>query len=174
MHLGDGLYVVNYISLWCIYSSRNPVTRLSIFFVILASFKSNCRHLKLLLNRFLILLEMSVVFSAEMFRMVETFDNWNFFISEILCRGGSRAAATSKMECFVIVVNGFKLLTIITKHSILDVAAALDPPLLCYHSLKVFLFTYYLARKFRRIKHTSVKHYLGRKGPYLKTKLWLC
>ena len=44
-------------------------------------------------------------------------------------RGGSRAAATSKMERFVIIVNGFQPLTIITKHSILDVAAALDPPL---------------------------------------------
>ena len=44
-------------------------------------------------------------------------------------RGGSRAAAASKMECFVIIVNGFQSLTIITKHSILDVAAALDPPL---------------------------------------------
>ena len=44
-------------------------------------------------------------------------------------RGGSRAATTSKMECFVIIVNGFQPLTIITKHSILDVAAALDPPL---------------------------------------------
>ena len=33
------------------------------------------------------------------------------------------------MERFVIIVNGWKLLTIITKHSILDVAAALDPPL---------------------------------------------
>ena len=43
-------------------------------------------------------------------------------------RGGSRTAATSKMECFVIIVNGWKPLTIITKHSILDVAAALDPP----------------------------------------------
>ena len=32
-------------------------------------------------------------------------------------RGGSRTAAKSMMECFVI----------ITKHSILDVAAALDP-----------------------------------------------
>ena len=41
-------------------------------------------------------------------------------------RGGSRAAATSKMERFVIIV---KPLTIITKRSILDVAAALDPPL---------------------------------------------
>ena len=44
-------------------------------------------------------------------------------------RGGSRAAAASKMECFVIIVNGWKPLTIITKHSILFVAAALDPPL---------------------------------------------
>ena len=33
------------------------------------------------------------------------------------------------MECFVIIVNGWEPLTIITKHSILDVAAALDPPL---------------------------------------------
>ena len=40
-------------------------------------------------------------------------------------RGGSRTVATSKMECFVIIVNGFQPLTIITKHSILDVAAAL-------------------------------------------------
>ena len=38
-------------------------------------------------------------------------------------------AATSKMERFVIIVNGFQPLTIITKLSILDVAAALDPPL---------------------------------------------
>ena len=47
-----------------------------------------------------------------------------------LFRGGSRAAATSKMERFVIIVNGFYPLTIITKRSILDVAAVLDPPLL--------------------------------------------
>ena len=44
-------------------------------------------------------------------------------------RGGSKGAATSKMKCFVIIVNGFQPLTIITKHSILDVVAALDPPL---------------------------------------------
>ena len=44
-------------------------------------------------------------------------------------RGGSRAAATSKMELFVIIVNGFQPLTIITKSSILDVAVVLDPPL---------------------------------------------
>ena len=44
-------------------------------------------------------------------------------------RGGSKTAATSKMERFVIIFNGFQPLTIITKRSILDVAAVLDPPL---------------------------------------------
>ena len=58
----------------------------------------------------------------------------------IILRGGSRASAASKMEHFVIIVNGWKyfvitvsgwkLLTIITKSSILDVAAVLDPPLI--------------------------------------------
>ena len=42
---------------------------------------------------------------------------------------GSRTAATSKTEHFVIIVNGFQLLTIITKGSIVNVAAVLDPPL---------------------------------------------
>ena len=49
-------------------------------------------------------------------------------------RGGPRAAATSKMECFAIIVNGFQPLTITTKHSILDVAAVLDPPLKTYQT----------------------------------------
>ena len=44
-------------------------------------------------------------------------------------RGRSRAGTTSKMECFVIIVNGLQLLTISTKHSILNVASAQDPPL---------------------------------------------
>ena len=47
-----------------------------------------------------------------------------------IVRDESRAAATSKIECFVIIVNGFQPLTIITKRSILNVAAALDPPLI--------------------------------------------
>ena len=63
--------------------------------------------------------------------------NWNSyknqrnFCLKLLCqtRGGSRTTATSKMEHFVIIINGFQPLTIITKRSILDVAAALDPPL---------------------------------------------
>ena len=51
------------------------------------------------------------------------------YVLVISDRGGSMAAATSKMECFVIIVNGFQPLTIITKHSILDVATALYSPL---------------------------------------------
>ena len=50
-----------------------------------------------------------------------------------MSRGGSRTAAKSKMEHFVIIVNGWKSLTIITKRSILDVAAVLDPPLMTLH-----------------------------------------
>ena len=42
-------------------------------------------------------------------------------------RSGSRTAATSKMVFFVIIVNSLKPLTIITKHSILNVAVVLDP-----------------------------------------------
>ena len=44
-------------------------------------------------------------------------------------RGGSRGAATSKMQRFVIIVDGFQPVNVLTKRSILDVAAALDPPL---------------------------------------------
>ena len=67
--------------------------------------------------------------------------------------GESRAAATSKMERFVIGTNGVQPLTIITKRFILHIAAALEPPLLkeqyphkdvmnCldFYMLKIFLF----------------------------------
>ena len=50
--------------------------------------------------------------------------------SLMIYRGQSRTAATSKLECFVIIANDLKPLTIITKCSILDVAAAIDPPLI--------------------------------------------
>ena len=56
--------------------------------------------------------------------------NQGLFASKKMFRDGFRADATSKMERFAIIVNGFHPLTIITKHSILDVAAALDPPLM--------------------------------------------
>ena len=48
----------------------------------------------------------------------------------MIIRGGSRTVATSKMELFVIIVNGFQPLTIITKSAILDVATVLDLPLI--------------------------------------------
>ena len=45
------------------------------------------------------------------------------------------------MKHFVIIVNGFQLLTIITKRSILDVAAVLDPPLKEFtRHLRFFMF----------------------------------
>ena len=50
--------------------------------------------------------------------------------------GGSRAAAISKMEHFVITVNGWKTLTIVTNCFIWDVAAAVDPPLLLINKNK--------------------------------------
>ena len=43
----------------------------------------------------------------------------------MITRGGTSTAATSKMERFVIIVNGFQQLTITKKRSILDVAAVL-------------------------------------------------
>ena len=38
-------------------------------------------------------------------------------------------AATSKMEHFVIIVYGWKPMTVVKKSSTLDIAAVLDPPL---------------------------------------------
>ena len=50
-------------------------------------------------------------------------------------KGRSRTAATSKMKLFVIIGNGFQLLTITTKCSVLDVAAVLDPPLAAVYTV---------------------------------------
>ena len=47
----------------------------------------------------------------------------------LVIRGRSGAPATSKMERFETIVNSWKPVTIISKRSILDVAGALDPPL---------------------------------------------
>ena len=60
-----------------------------------------------------------------------TYNSEDFYSDSLfnIIRGKSRPAVTFKMERFVIIVNGWKQLTIITKRYILDVAAALDPPL---------------------------------------------
>ena len=55
------------------------------------------------------------------------------FFKNSMIRGGSRTAARFKMENFVKTGNGWKPLTIITKCSILDVGAVLDPPLVMNH-----------------------------------------
>ena len=55
--------------------------------------------------------------------------------SLLIVRGGSRTASIYKMEYFVIIVNGWKPLTIITKRSTLDVAAVPDPSLIIYHTV---------------------------------------
>ena len=81
---------------------------------------------------------------------------YTFF--SILSRGGSRAAATFKMERFTIIVNGWKPLTIITKHSILDVTAALDPPL--FSSYFIVLHTInFLSPKFSGINNNNFSFY---------------
>ena len=54
----------------------------------------------------------------------------------IVSRGGSRTAATSKVELFVTIVNDWKLLTIIIKSSTLGVAAVLNPPLVNIFSMR--------------------------------------
>ena len=51
-----------------------------------------------------------------------------------MIRGGSRTAAASKMELFVIIVNGFQPLTIITNCSILDAAAVRSPLMVIFVS----------------------------------------
>ena len=63
---------------------------------------------------------------------------WCLFDMMIIYRGGPRTAATSKMERFVIIVNGWKPLTIILKRSISDVTAVLDPSLLITFSRTTF------------------------------------
>ena len=66
----------------------------------------------------------------------------NFFQDKV--NTNTRTAATSKMERFVMIVNSWKPLTIITKRSILDVATILDPTLSIHKSYssygKHFLF----------------------------------
>ena len=54
-----------------------------------------------------------------------------------LLRGISRAPATSKMELFVTLLNGFQVLTNVTNNHILHVAGVLNPSLLLY--LKILL-----------------------------------
>ena len=66
--------------------------------------------------------------------------DYNLHASQVI-RDRSRAAATSKMEDFLIIVKNRKPLTIIKKFTILDVAAALDLPLVTFLSMVAFVIT---------------------------------
>ena len=57
----------------------------------------------------------------------------SFSVFSNISRGGSRIAATSKIELFVMIVK------VITKCSILDVAAVLDPPLISQYRYDSFV-----------------------------------
>ena len=59
----------------------------------------------------------------------------SFAKKPVIDKGGSRTAATSKEELFVIIVNGFQPLIIITKISTLDVAAVLDLPFIDFYQI---------------------------------------
>ena len=83
-------------------------------------------------------------------------------------RRGSTTAATSKMEHFVIMVNGWKPLTIIIKNSILDVAAGLDPPLI----VGVYLWVLKNFREQLSLKNSS-KRILVQGDSLLKLLLYL-
>ena len=67
---------------------------------------------------------MSFKYSSINFEIAFSKSLFFFRHLSVIARSGSRAAATSKMERFVIIV--------ITKRSILDVAAGLDPPLIAF------------------------------------------
>ena len=71
-------------------------------------------------------------------------------------RGGYRTAAKSKVELFVIIVNSWKPLTIITKSSTLDVAAVLDPALMRRAATKNFNFRRCCAIKEGMLKPTGM------------------
>ena len=71
---------------------------------------------------------------APSYECKQNLESWNICghlrSQNSIDRGGSRTAATSKMERFVLIVNSCQPLTIITKCCILDVAAVSDPPLI--------------------------------------------
>ena len=58
--------------------------------------------------------------------------------TQAICRGRSGTTATSKMENFAVIIYDWKPLIIITKSSILDDAAVLDPSLIWVFEKSVF------------------------------------
>ena len=74
---------------------------------------SKCRHWIVKLFKMLFIKNVILVTIA-----LDNIPGWLLLCHTIKCRCGFRAAATYKMECFVLIVNGWTPLTIITKHAI--------------------------------------------------------
>ena len=98
---------------------------------------SSTFHMLNLCSRIIDVVSSALIFSFMFFSFIIGFTFWFLYcllyglvsLHWLQVRGGFRAAAASKMERFVIIVNRFQPITIITKHSILNVAGILDPPL---------------------------------------------
>ena len=86
-------------------------------------------------------------------------------------RRGSRTAAAFKMERFVIIVNGFQSLTIITKRSILNVAAVLDPPLMENLDIHQVNTIFQISDKVRTIGPVPLKNNFFKKHFFYPTTL---
>ena len=74
---------------------------------------------------------------------------------KLLSQRRFRTAATSKTKRFVIIANRWKPLIIITKHSILDVPAVLDPPL---YLIRMFVVTEEIYVEKTTVTATSMLH----------------
>ena len=107
--------------------------------------QSNCSELLFLYQRV-------IIHKYEELQLLNFKSNVFSYLSydtfKIVLRGGSRTAGTTKMERFGITVNGWKPLTIITKRSILDAAAALDPPLVLPTFSEFFNRRFYIVNRF--------------------------
>ena len=127
----------------------------------------------------------------QMFFKIDSLKNFVIFTGKRLClrfqqgcfpvniRDGSRAAATSTTERFVIIVNGFLPLTIITKRPILDGAPALDPPLNIATFLRTGFFTELIRWLLLRMVNKQELMLVSRWKSWITSRsgekyLWLC
>ena len=119
-------FEINYLILYSVW--RVPIKTASLYIV---SFIYLCLYLFI----YLCMLIIDLLFTKLFLYII-------FLDLLSIIRGGSRATATSNMDRFVIIVNGWKPLTIIAKHYILDVAAALDPPLMVFKLFACFAYSF--------------------------------
>ena len=106
-------------------------------------------HASALSECFLLLDRYKMIISANQKSQIHEDHERNMVIPQMrhyFSRGGSKTAATSKVELFVIIVNGSRPLTINTTNSNLDVAAVLDPSLLFLFHGFIQKYRWYLSK----------------------------